>query len=194
MWALRLRSFALLGAGALGVHELRYVIAYGGDAGRALADQGHGYLDAVAAVVGLVVLVAVAALLAALVHGAGPARRAGRGWRVRWLAASGALLAIFAVQELLEGALSPRHPGGIAAVLANGGWIAVPLALAFGAAVAALLRGADTVLARFAAVPRVPLRRAPRITLPRAPLVVRARPASALAGPGAGRAPPLLGC
>jgi hypothetical protein len=29
MWAFRLRCFALLGAGAFALHELRYLIAYG---------------------------------------------------------------------------------------------------------------------------------------------------------------------
>ena len=137
MWGFRLRCFALLGAGALGLHELRYLIGYGGDAGRALAEQGHGYLDAVTAVVALTLVAALAALVAALVHGAAAAKRPPRRWRVRWLACSGALLAVFTLQELVEGALSPGHPAGLVGVAGSGGWIAVPLALAIGAAVAA---------------------------------------------------------
>src|SRR4051794_41911668 len=75
MWALRLRCFALLGAGALALHELRYLIAYGGDAGRALDEQGHGYLGTVAVLVALAVVASVATLVAGGVGGRGPAGR-----------------------------------------------------------------------------------------------------------------------
>jgi hypothetical protein len=174
------------------VHELRYLAGYGGDAGRALARQGHGYLDAVTAGVALALVAALAVLLAALVRGAGP-WRPGRSWRVRWLAASAALLAVYTVQELVEGALSPGHPAGLAGVAGHGGWVAVVLALALGAVVAALLRGADAVLDRFApAPPRRPRLRGPGAALPRAPLVVPVPVVVGLASPGAPRGPPLL--
>jgi hypothetical protein len=173
------------------VHELRYLVGYGGEAGGALARQGHGYLDAVTAGVGLALVAALAGLLAALVRGAGPQLPA-RPWRVRWLAASAALLAAYTVQELVEGALSPGHPAGLAGVAGHGGWIAVALALAIGAAVAAVLRGADAVIARFAS-PRESARRRrpPRATLPRAPLAIAPGAAAGLAAPGAPRGPPL---
>jgi len=194
MWGFRLRCFALLGSGAIALHELRYLIGYGGDAGHALAAQGHGYLDAVTATVALALVAALAVLIAAVVRvGAPAAARTARPWRVRWLAASGALLAVFVAQELVEGALSPGHPAGLAGVAGNGGWIAVPLALAIGAVVAVLLRGADAVIARFAGSPRRPRLRPPRIALPRAPLHVPPRAVALLAAPGAPRAPPLLG-
>jgi hypothetical protein len=192
MLGFRLRCFALLGAGAIGLHELRYLIGYGGDAGHALAVQGHGYLDAVTAAVALALVAALAVLIAALVRGGAAAARPARPWRVRWLAASGALLAVFVTQELVEGALSPGHPAGLAGVAGHGGWMAVPLALAIGAVVAALLRGAEAVVARFAASPRRPRLRAPRIALPRAPLHDRLRAVAVRAAPGAPRAPPLL--
>src|SRR3954451_15916786 len=105
MWALRLRCFALLGAGALALHELRYLVAYGGGAGRALDEQGHGYLGTVAALVAVAVVASVATLVAGLVRGRGSAAQP-RSWRVRWLGASGALLAIYAAQELAEGMLA----------------------------------------------------------------------------------------
>ena len=195
MWGFRLRCFALLGAGALGLHELRYLIGYGGDAGHALAEQGHGYLDGVTAVVALTLVAAMAALVAALVRGPGhgPGQRPPRRWRVRWLACSGALLAVFTLQELVEGVLSPGHPAGLVGVAGGGGWIAVPLALVIGAVVAALLRGAEAVMARFAAPLRRPRPRAPRSALPRAPLQVGPRALALLATPGAPRAPPLPG-
>jgi len=191
MGAFRLRCFALLGAGALALHELRYLIAYGGDAGRALDEQGHGYLGTVAALVAVAVVASAATLVAALVRGRGPAARP-RSWRERWLGASGALLAIYAAQELAEGMLASGHPEGLVGVAGHGGWIAVALAAVLGAAVAALLRGAEVALERFGGAARAPRPRPPRIALPRAPLAVRPRPAGALARPGAGRAPPLL--
>jgi hypothetical protein len=191
MWAFRLRCFALLGAGALALHELRYLIAYAGDAGRALDEQGHGYLGTVAALVAVAVVASVATLVGELVRGRGPAARQ-RSWRLRWLGASGALLVIYAAQELAEGMLASGHPEGLAGVAGHGGWVAVALAAVLGAAVAALLRGAEVALERFGGRARAPRLRPPRTALPRAPLAVRPRPAAALAGPGAGRAPPLL--
>src|SRR3954467_2603570 len=113
MWALRLRCFALLGAGALALHELRYLVAYGGDAGRALDEQGHGYLGTVAALVAVAVVASVATLVAALVRGRRPAARA-PSWRLRWLGASAALLIIYAAPELAEGMLASGHPEGLA--------------------------------------------------------------------------------
>jgi len=191
MWAFRLRCFALLGAGALALHDLRYLIAYGGDAGRALDEQRHGYLGTVAALVAVAVVAAVAALVAGLVRGRGPATRP-RSWRVRWPAASGALLVVYAAQELAEGVLASGHPEGLAGVAGHGGWVAVALAAVLGAVVATLLRGAEVALERFGGAARAPRLRPPRTALPRAPLAVRPRPAGALARPGAGRAPPLL--
>src|SRR5215212_7529498 len=119
MWALRLRCFALLGAPALALHELRYLIAYGDDAGRALDEQGHGYLGTVAVLVALAVVASLATLVAALVRGGGPAARA-RSWRVRWPAASGALLVVYTAQELAEGMLASGHREGLAGVAGRG--------------------------------------------------------------------------
>ena len=132
-----------------------------------------------------------AGLVAALVRGRAAAASASRPWRMRWLVCSAALLTVFVTQELVEGALSPGHPAGLAGVAGRGGWIAVPLALAIGALVAALLRGAEAVLARLNAPRRPGPLRAPRTALPRAPLSVRWGVATVLAAPGAPRAPPL---
>ena len=53
-----------------------------------------------------------------------------------------ALAAIFCAQELTEGAIATGHPAGLAAVLADGGWVFLPLALAIGALVLGGLPGA----------------------------------------------------
>src|SRR6185437_1979020 len=100
-------------------------------------------------------------------------------------------LALYSCQELLEGMLSTGHPGGFEGVFGDGGWWAVPLALACGTVVAAALRGARAAI-RWAATrhhrPRssygrpAPAPRPSRLALP--------RPVP-LAGAAAGRAPPL---
>jgi hypothetical protein len=189
--ATRLRSSALLAAGALALHQLRYALAYGPQAGRALREQGHAYLEPVtAAVISLLIVLAAVALhrLASGAQAHGPGRRLRR----LWAAATVSLLTVFAAQESVEGLLSAGHPGGAAALLANRGWIAVPLAAAIGLLIALALRGARGVAAAALAVAR---RLAPAVA-PRAPLsfVVPRPPArrrlAALAGTAAGRAPP----
>jgi hypothetical protein len=148
------RAASLLSLAALAVHELRYVIAYGDRAGEALASQGHAYLSDLG---GALITLILATLLATLLAGvlSPPARRpdqpaAGAFPRT---AASYALAtaAIFCAQELTEGAVAAGHPAGLAAVLANGGWIALPLAVAAGAVCAVaclLLQGVERTLAR----------------------------------------------
>jgi hypothetical protein len=129
------RTASLLSLGALAVHELRYVLAYGDRAGEALASQGHAYL---ADLGGALVTLVFATLLATLLAGtlAPPARRQGHAastFRRTAVLYGLALMAIFCAQELTEGAVASGHPTGLAAVLAHGGWVALPLALAAGA-------------------------------------------------------------
>jgi hypothetical protein len=139
----RVKAVALIATGGLAVHELRYALAYGPRAHHAEAVQGHGYLLL------LVPLVAAGALLA-LVSMLARIGRAGEAAddvvipRLRWLwvAASACLIALYSLQESLEGALAPGHAGGLDALLGHGGWTALPLAVVIGAAVAVALRGA----------------------------------------------------
>jgi hypothetical protein len=189
----RARVAALIGCAAFGVHEARYLLAYGDLSGEELARQGHAYLPfAGALAIGLLALAAVQ-LLAALTR----ARRTGDGPAARpafcrlWLAAGAALLAVHVGQELAEGALAAGHPHGLAAVFADGGWVCVPLALGFGAIVALCLRGAELAViaaARRARLPR-PARRPASVPRPSSPSLVRT--SSPLASKLAGRAPPL---
>src|SRR5690606_14218347 len=79
-----------------------------------------------------------------------------------WLAA--ATLATYVTQELIEGLLFAGHPSGAAALLANEGWLALPLALAVAAALFLLVRvleRADRALGELVRV-RARRRRAPR--------------------------------
>ncbi len=190
----RLRVAALIGSAALGVHESRYLLAYGGRSGEELARQGHAYVPFVMPlVVGLLALAAVQLLTAvtrARDTGAGPGARPPL-WKL-WLFASAALLTVYVSQELLEGALAAGHAHGVAAVFAHGGWVCAPLSLVFGALVALGLRGAE--LAVGAAARRAMLRRPERPTsaAPGRPAQVFARASSPLALKLAGRAPPLL--
>lgn len=179
----------MLSLAALLVHELRYVAGYGAAAESALAEQGHGYLDAVAPLIALLAGVAVLELVLQLVR----ARRGFAGtptpsrFAARWGAAALALFVIYFTQELLESALLPGHPTGLSGVLGHGGWVAIPLAVMLGAGVAAFLRGAE-LLVRRATRRRRGARRArtqsawaPHFALPRI---------APLADCAAGRAPP----
>ncbi len=189
------RTLLLTGLIALAVlvlHELRYLIGYGGEAGQALADQGHGYLPIASGAVLLLLALGVGQLLLAFRRAlrsatASPAPPFG----LLWLAAISALLAIYCSQELLEGLPAGGHPAGFGALAANHGWSALPLAIGLGALVALALRGAVAAERRVAARARAARpwpARAPRVRRPRLDPVAPAAPV--LARKLAGRAPP----
>ena len=185
----RSRAVVLIALAAWLVHQGRYVLAFGGDADRTLAAQGHAYLGVVGPVLVWLLAAAFGRLLADLAARQSPSGQLA-GFGRMWAAASAALVAIYAGQELAEGWLASGHPGGLAGVLGAGGWLALPLAVVLGALVVALVRGAHAVQSRraAAAIPR------PRLS-PRRP--ARWRPADVvllrcvvLAWHLAGRAPP----
>lgn len=186
------RGFLLLPAAAFAVHELRYRLAYGPRADAALAAQGHGYLDSLAPWLVLLLGLALGAFLVRVARSAGGRAdaRPRRSFAALWLLASSSLVAIYAVQELLEGLFAAGHPTGLAGLFGHGGWWSLALAAAFGAGVAALLRLASVVVeiaARFAGRARdriAPVRLAP----PRSALLA---PRGVLACAAAGRAPPV---
>jgi hypothetical protein len=150
-----MRAGALIAVGALGVHDLRYLLAYHGHAGQELALQGHAYLRFVTPLLaGLLVLAAAAfasRLMRAYAAGEGDAALRMPSTRRVWLFASALLVAVYSSQEWLEGLLAEGHPGGIGAPFSHGGWVAVPLALAIGLLIALALRGAATAIAVAAA-------------------------------------------
>jgi hypothetical protein len=177
-----LRASALLAAGSLAVHELRYVAGYGD----VPAVGGHGYLAVVAPLVAVALAVACGGWLVRIGRAAAPATRG----PLTWFAAATALLAIFVAQEAVESLTAANHPG----VLAHGGWIALPLAIVVGGLVALLLCGARVAetAAATAARPWSPLAAATPVAidfaLPSAAVpTVRPR---VLARRLAGRAPP----
>src|SRR5436190_1931943 len=120
------RRASLLALGAFALHQLRYSIAYGGDASAELAKQGHSYLgDLAPTLVAVALSVVLARLLAARLGRVGEVRSRSRGLPRQSFALAGALVAIFSAQELTEGALAAGHPGGLAAVAAAGGIVAL---------------------------------------------------------------------
>jgi hypothetical protein len=143
----RVRLASILAVGAFALHQLRYLLAFGGSASAELAQDGHRYMSDLLPPLSVLVLAAVVATLIRGTEGASPAR-APLARRIAVFA--GALLAIYVGQELLEGLVTSGHASGLAAVLAGGGWIALPLALMIGtlaALLAHMLERAERVIA-----------------------------------------------
>jgi len=183
--ALRGRGLVLLPVAAFAVHQLRYTIAYGSHAGQVLAAQGHSYMTSLGPWLVLLVALGAGSFLVRLARGTNdrPQRSPLRLWAV----SAAGLLGIYVVQELVEGLYAAGHPAGLTGVFGHGGWWALPLALLFGAAIAALLYVGDLIVA---AVSR-------RIVFGPPPLVAALQAVSLplcppLAGAAAGRAPPGL--
>jgi hypothetical protein len=185
------RGFLLLPAAALAVHELRYALGYGSGAGQALEAQGHSYVSSFAPWLVALLALAVGSLLLRVAHAAAgrAERRPRRSFARLWLLTAASLVAIYVVQELLEGVFAVGHPAGVGGVFGQGGWWAIPLALGAGAVVAALLQLGCVLVsaARRLASRRSTPGRSPRLARLHAVAIVRVSP---LAGTAAGRAPP----
>jgi hypothetical protein len=189
-----LRTSALFYAGALSLHELRYLVGWGPGAERALADQGHAYLTYALPWAVALAAAGVGQLLWRLTGPRDAASRHRRSRMTAWLGASLGLLAIYASQETVEGLFAPGHPVGLAGVFGHGGLVAIPLALAIGAVIVAVERGAAATLAAASRLgPAVAAqwhRATPDSPLPRATPAARQPRAGVLAVHLAGRAPP----
>ena len=186
----RLRSAALLLAGSLSVHELRFLAGYGGHADAAQAAQGHAYLSWLVPLAIVALLAAGAELglrVAARGSVAGPSPSARL--RVLWPVVSASLLATYVAQEMFEGWLAVGHPAGLAGVLGHGGWVGIPVAVAVGGLIALALRGSAAALA--ANRPAWLLARVTTAPAPLIPLVGRwLTPTDPVARFLAGRGPP----
>jgi hypothetical protein len=139
----RVRLAAILALGAFALHQLRYLIAPGGVS----AAEGHRYMGDLLPPLSVLLL---AALLATLLRGTEAASRTRVPPARRALLFAGALLAIYSSQELLEGLMAAGHSASPIALLAAGGWVALPLASAIGALAALLLyllEGVERVIA-----------------------------------------------
>jgi hypothetical protein len=155
------RLAALLALGAFALHQLRYLIAGAPSAGE-LGEPGHGYMADLLAPLAVLFL---AAALATLIRGTevAPPVRAPLARRIAVFAA--ALFAIYAGQESLEGILAAGHSFGVATLLADGAWIALPLALGIGALAAVVARALEGIERAIAVVhaQRARLRRPPAV-------------------------------
>lgn len=131
---------ALLSAGAFGVHQLRYLLAYGDRADGALAEAGHGYLIVAEPLLGLLLAFAIAHLVRRVAHGPQRSRRMSRGRLGTLLAV--ALLAVFTGQEFIEMQLAGAS-AGVLDVFADGGWVALPLCAVIGGLLGLLARAVE---------------------------------------------------
>ncbi len=180
----RLRLASILAVGAFALHQLRYLIAFGGPS----AAEGHRYMGDLLPPLAVLIL---AAILATVLRGTEGASTARAPLARRVSVFAGALLAIYAGQELLEGLMTAGHPVGPTALLVDGGWIAPPLALAIGALAALLVRlleGVERVIAVVHA--ERPLRVRAPVTRGRALRVRAVRLATAPLAFGLARRPP----
>jgi hypothetical protein len=140
---------ALVPAGALAVHQLRFWLAFGSHANAELARQGHAYLHSLAPWVVLLPGLAAGGFLCAL--GRALARqRSVRRYTLSlaglWLVCSVCLVTIYVTQEFLEGLFAFGHPAGLAGIFGYGGWWSIPAALCVGLVLAAVFHGARWVL------------------------------------------------
>ncbi len=184
----------LMAPAAFAVHQLRYVLAYGGHAGVILQRTGHSYLHSVVPWITLAAALAAGAFLRELGRAFGGHRtvpRYGASLLALWLACTASLIAIFACQELLEGLFATGHPAGLAGIFGYGGWWAIPVAALVGLVLAAILHGALWVLEEVAR------RRRCARAVSRGPAVALTAPVSfllashpPLAGGWSGRGPP----
>jgi hypothetical protein len=188
-----LRWFSLLFCAAIGVHQLRYLIGPGADAGHSLGANAHSYLPLAAAFVALLFGAAVvhfAATLALARDGEVTPAKPPR-FGPSWLLATFALIAIFITQESFEGALLTGHSSGVHGLFGHGGWIALLVAPMLGSLVALLLRGSQSVIAAAASALRGSTIRREHGHWPRLPRSDSPR-LGVLASHLAGRAPPIF--
>ena len=146
-------ELALLPPAAFAVHQLRYLLAYGGGTTLELERTGHNYLHS--AVPWIVMLLALVAgqFLRALGRAAARQTSLPRytlSLTGMWLVCTTVLVAVFATQEFLEGMFITGHPAGLVGIFGYGGWWAVPAAACVGLVLAAWFHGARWVVRQVA--------------------------------------------
>jgi hypothetical protein len=168
---------AAVPAAAMAVHQLRYLLAYGGGTALELQRQGHSYLHSLVPWAILRLGLAAGVFLSALgraMAGQTSVPRSGLSLLGLWVGCSACLITIFAGQEFLEGLLATGHPAGLAGIFGYGGWWAIPGAVCVGLVLAALLHGARWVLHEVAR------RRPPAVRRRPGPVAARLRPQAAV--------------
>ena len=189
-----LAPVALLPPAAFAVHQLRFMLAFGGGAGAELQRTGHSYLHSLVPWIVLLIALTVGAFLRAAGRALAGQRSLPRytlSLTGLWALCSAALVAIYVSQELLEGLFATGHPAGLAGSFAYGGWWSIPAAMTVGLVLAIVFHGARWVL------DEVAKRRAPGIqalpvrvaAMPR-PLDLLLPPLAPLLSGWSGRGPP----
>jgi hypothetical protein len=158
----RVRGAALFALGAVAVHQLRYLLAYGGGV-HAAAEHRHGYLEmAIPVLIGATIGAIAASILVAATRRRLPSAFDSAATTERAALFALGLLVVYLVQELAEGLLLSGHTAAFAGVLGAGGWLALPLAIAFGALAAFAGEWLDRAELRLGGAFRPAPRRAPR--------------------------------
>jgi hypothetical protein len=160
------RNVALLTLGALAVHQTTYLLAADADLHTVSEHARHSYLAELAPAVAVAAIASIAiSLLAAALRRWRPESTAGGCTTDRAGIYAVALLAVYLGQELGEALLAGGgHASVLEATLGGGAWLAVPLALAFGAIGATAAGLLDRAELRLAGVCRTATERAPRST------------------------------
>ena len=179
-------------AAVLAVHQLRYLLAYGSNAGSELGAHGDHYVTTAAVIAGTLVAISLGAgilILVAVSRSRGHPRMSTAPLWLVWLTVTLLLVAGFCALEALEITFEPEHAGSVASIFGDGGWWALPAAMSVAGLMALLVRGGRVLLViaartRVAGRTRTVGSGRPRLTQ-----------CSALPGPmascAAGRAPPL---
>lgn len=139
----------LIPVAAFAVHQLRFLLAFGGGAGAELQETGHSYFHSVVPWIILVVGLSLGAFLWSLGRAACGRRSASaRGLSLLklWLVCSACLLAIYCTQETLEGFFATGHPTGIEGIFGFGGLWSIPSAIGVGLVLAVVVYGAGWTL------------------------------------------------
>ena len=158
-----LRGVSLLSLGALALHQVTYLLAGGADLHAAGLPHRHAYLAelgpalAGASLAAITLSIAFSALRRRLPTALDP-----QCVTERAAAYAAALLVVYLTQELTEALFADGGSPLVEATLGGGAWLALPLALAFGAAAAAVGDALDRAELRLALALRVRARRAPR--------------------------------
>ena len=183
----------MLPPAAFAVHQLRYMLAFGANAGIELQRTGHSYLHSLVPWLVAALAIAVGVFLQALGRafaGQTSARRYGASLLGLWLTCSAALLAIFVCQEFLEGVFLTGHPAGLQGIFGFGGWWAVPASLCIGLVLAALFHGARWFLHEVARRHAERTRTWTPVGAQRRPTAVLLAPPAPLLSGRSGRGPP----
>ena len=162
----RSQSVSLIALGAFAVHQLRYLLVYGGSTDDQLSQQGHNYLAHAAP---LLLGLALAVFTAQVVRRMISSKESGSERRIKATSYALAIAAIFCCQELMEGLLFAGHATGLAAIFSAGGWAALPLAAIFGVLAALIDRGMEAIESLVAPSPQQEEHATLRIRIPSTP-------------------------